>query len=145
MEDDAAFVKVSDRVVDVDKLKVGIYVTMNTGDSVTVPSRYIQTIPNEYGSTLIAMASEFMLVVYSDNALIPGSDIAFQEAGTYFISSPELFVARIEIESIKQLDKKFIPSELPEVTNKDSGKFLRVSVDGKWEAEAIANAEEASF
>lgn len=36
-------------------------------------------------------------------------------------------------------------SMLPTVTSTDSGKFLRVSAEGKWVAEAIANAEGASF
>lgn len=34
---------------------------------------------------------------------------------------------------------------LPTVTSSDSGKFLRVSESGAWEAEAISSAEEASF
>lgn len=34
---------------------------------------------------------------------------------------------------------------IPPVTNADSGKFLRVSSLGKWAAEAVPNAEEASF
>lgn len=36
-------------------------------------------------------------------------------------------------------------SMLPTVTSTDSGKFLRVSAEGKWVAEAIASAEGASF
>lgn len=35
--------------------------------------------------------------------------------------------------------------DLPEVTEADAGKFLRVSSDGKWAAEAIDNAEGVSF
>lgn len=35
--------------------------------------------------------------------------------------------------------------ELPEVTTADAGKFMRVSSTGKWAAEAIPNAEEATF
>ena len=34
---------------------------------------------------------------------------------------------------------------LPSVTHADSGKFLRVDANGKWVAESIPNAEEASF
>ena len=36
-------------------------------------------------------------------------------------------------------------ASLPTVTTSDSGKFLRVSASGAWAAEAISNAEEASF
>ena len=35
--------------------------------------------------------------------------------------------------------------ELPVVTASDSGKFLRVDANGKWVAQSIPNAEEASF
>lgn len=44
-------------------------------------------------------------------------------------------------------DEKFIPKsvKLPSVTTSDAGKFLRVSSKGKWEAQSIPNAEEASF
>lgn len=34
---------------------------------------------------------------------------------------------------------------IPSVTTTDSGKFLRVSSSGKWAAQAVPNAEEASF
>lgn len=34
---------------------------------------------------------------------------------------------------------------IPSVTTADSGKFLRVSSSGKWAAQAVPNAEEASF
>ena len=45
------------------------------------------------------------------------------------------------------INEDSIPSsvKLPTVTDADAGKFLRVSADGKWVAESIANAEEASF
>ena len=36
-------------------------------------------------------------------------------------------------------------SDLPTVTSADAGKFLRVSVDGKWVAETLRNAEEVSY
>lgn len=43
-----------------------------------------------------------------------------------------------------KLDKKYIPDSMPVVNSNDNGKFLRV-VDGKWAAEAVPYAEEASF
>lgn len=44
--------------------------------------------------------------------------------------------------SVKLVTK---PNELPSVTTEDAGKFLRVNTSGKWVAESIPNAEEASF
>ena len=41
--------------------------------------------------------------------------------------------------------KAYADSILPTVAAKDAGKFLRVSASGKWIAEAIPRAEEASF
>lgn len=42
-------------------------------------------------------------------------------------------------------DGKDADNLLPDVTNEDAGKFLRVSNNGAWVAESIANAEGASF
>ena len=46
---------------------------------------------------------------------------------------------------IKKIDPKYLPSTMPSVTSADAGKFMRVSASGTWVAEAVTNAEEASF
>ena len=43
------------------------------------------------------------------------------------------------------MDAEARANATPAVTAADAGKFLRVSSAGKWEAEAVPNAEEASF
>lgn len=58
------------------------------------------------------------------------------------------YTVKVEAESDEpiyhQLDPRFIPNTMPEVTTSDNGKFLRV-VDGTWAAATVPNAEEASF
>ena len=44
-----------------------------------------------------------------------------------------------------KIKEEYLPTMLPDVSASDVGKFLRVSADGTWVAEAIPNAEEASF
>ena len=70
-------------------------------------------------------------------------------SGTYVnLDTPDgVYVTGIVVEDAytKQLDTKFIPPELPVVTASDSGKFLRVSAEGKWVAQIVLNAEEVAF
>lgn len=54
--------------------------------------------------------------------------------------------AVFEVKTPKSIDKKYLPDDIgmPEVTEADNGKFLRV-VDGVWAAASILNAEGVSF
>lgn len=54
--------------------------------------------------------------------------------------------AIFETRTPKPIDKKYLPDDIgmPEVTEADNGKFLRV-VDGAWSAVAVPNAEGVGF
>lgn len=67
-----------------------------------------------------------------------------------FITAGELTTVKITLKSdfIKKIDAQYLPentdSKLPEVSESDEGKFLRV-VNKTWTAVAIANAETTAF
>lgn len=76
------------------------------------------------------------------------------EAGNGLVREGGIFSIKIAPDSEKYLkstaeglvfDESALPTGLPEVTPADSGKFLRVDANGKWVAQSIPSAEEASF
>ena len=83
--------------------------------------------------------------------LIPGLSVVMPKAGVWFVA-PEIggvlyyrttsLIPRVDL---KKIDKKFLPSTLPEVTSSDSGKFLRVNSNGDWYAAYIQSAEGVGF
>jgi hypothetical protein len=74
-----------------------------------------------------------------------------KESGAIIIAesnpSPTSFdiVVSLKQNSGTIIKQEYLPTELPEVTQNDAGKFLRVSADGLWVAESIPSAEGASF
>lgn len=106
--------------------------------------------------TLAVLDGIVMIVPEGSVGIDVGLGIIFPEAGTYFISNEEVQITSITIPgytgfTTEKIASKYLPEDigggngLPEVTTADAGKFMRVSSDGKWAAEMIPNAEEATF
>ena len=67
----------------------------------------------------------------------------FSKIGDYHVKDA---VARLEVEAVKETLNNLptASGSLPEVTEADNGKFLRVS-GGVWVAEAVATVETTEF
>ena len=65
-------------------------------------------------------------ITYEDNVSVTNG-LVFPEKGCYFFLHGDAYISSLTYGSLKKLDPKYLP--LPEVTEADNGKFLRV-VDG---------------
>lgn len=109
--------------------------------------------------TLMAYKNEgnhrYTLVIIDENGnaidwgyYIPdGVDVGLYIDPWYAGTITSTIGAVFQIKTPKPIDKKYLPDDIggmPEVTEADNGKFLRV-VDGAWSAVAVPNAEGVGF
>ena len=149
----ALLCKVSDSTPQTDAFQNGIVMVT---PSATISLTYDEMVAQgwTFGEDGMVNANTNFFVVPSDNYNFNG--VVIPSKGTYFLCVPAAshYVSSLTIpgytgfvtKTVKPLDEKYLPDNVktPAVTTDDNGKFLRV-VDGAWAAEAVPNAEEASF
>ena len=111
-DEGVGFYKVSDTYCDADAL-IGKTLTIfdrTINDISTTTIISAENIFTELGDGCFAvMVHDIPVILVTFEATIVG-EIKFPSAGTWFISTPEMFVNFLEIIDIKQLDPKFIPN-----------------------------------
>ena len=134
------FVKVADEAPSWASVDVPMKVWFSNGNNHMVITEDYKDLGN--GSFVV---EELVLFITTDNVKIGG--LVFPEKGVYFVYTPEQYISGIasadsdipeitwdgNIEVIKKLDKKFIPSELNEVvlpsSTPSSSKKFKITVD----------------
>lgn len=136
------FVKVADEVPSWASMDASIKVWNNSGDNPTVsPESFIDLGNGSFG------VSEYAFIITTDNIEFELIGMVFPEKGVYFISADETYTAGIasadsnmpeimwdgNIETIKTIDPKYIPSELNEIvlpsSTSGSSKKFKITID----------------
>ena len=138
------YVKVADEVPSWASIDTPIEIWANTGYNGTENPESYTALGN--GSFMIEDGQA--IIITTDNFVIDGTDVVFREKGVYFAHHPDgIYITGIasadsdtpeitwdgNIETIKTIDSKYIPSELNEVilpsSTSGSSKKFKITID----------------
>lgn len=113
-DEGVGFYKVSDTYCDADILIGKTFAVFNRDannvyGTFTISSEHIFTDFGENCFGVMVDDTPFILVTFEATTV---GEIEFPSAGTWFLSTPEMFVNLLEIVSIDKIDKKYIPSDI---------------------------------